>query len=97
MGFGFHELIAHAASTRDLCAGTIIGSGTVSNSNYQQVGSSCIAERRAIEMLDDGAVRTDYIRFGDRVRMEARQAEGDVLFGAIDQIVMAPVPGAEED
>lgn len=96
MGFGFHELIAHAASTRDLCAGTIIGSGTVSNSNYQQVGSSCIAERRAIEMLDEGAIRTDYIRFGDRVRMEARQADGGLLFGAIDQIVVSPVSVAKE-
>ena len=90
MGFGFHELIAHAAATRDLCAGTIIGSGTVSNPDYRIVGSSCIAERRGIEMLDQGAPKTPYMAFGDTVRMEARLPDGSVVFGAIDQRVIAP-------
>lgn len=88
MEFGFHELVAHAASTRSLCAGTIIGSGTVSNSNFREIGSSCIAERRGIEMLDDGAARTGFMRFGDRVRMECRMRDGRLLFGSIDQQVV---------
>jgi fumarylacetoacetate (FAA) hydrolase len=88
MEFGFHELVAHAASTRSLCAGTIIGSGTVSNSNFREVGSSCIAERRGIEMLDEGAARTGFMRFGDTVRMESRMPDGSLLFGAIDQRVV---------
>jgi len=69
MGFGFHELIAHAAYSRNLSAGTIIGSGTVSNANYRVVGSGCIAERRAIELADRGRIETEYMRFGDRVRI----------------------------
>ncbi len=88
MEFGFHELVAHAASTRSLCAGTVIGSGTVSNSNFREVGSSCIAERRGIEMLDEGAARTGFMRFGDTVRMESRMPDGSLLFGAIDQRVV---------
>lgn len=88
MEFGFHELVAHAASTRSLCAGTIIGSGTVSNSNFREIGSACIAERRGIEMLDEGKARTGFMRFGDRVRMECRLRDGSVLFGAIDQKVV---------
>ncbi len=89
MGFGFHHLVAHAASTRSLCAGTIIGSGTVSNDDYRKVGSSCIAERRGIEMLDQGSARTDYMRFGDTVRMETTLPDGAILFGTIDQRVVA--------
>jgi fumarylacetoacetate (FAA) hydrolase len=88
MAHGFDELVAHAASTRTLCAGTIIGSGTVSNDNYREVGSSCIAERRAIEMLDDGAALTPFMHFGDTVRIEARMPNGGVMFGAIDQRVV---------
>lgn len=88
MEFGFHELVAHAASTRSLCAGTIIGSGTVSNANFREIGSTCIAERRGIEMLDEGAARTGFMRFGDRVRMECRLRDGSLLFGAIDQRVV---------
>ena len=60
MGFGFHELVAHAARTRDLVAGTVIGSGTVSNPNFREVGSSCIAERRGIEPLDERAPNTAF-------------------------------------
>ena len=87
MSIGFDGLIAHAAYSRDLVAGTVIGSGTVSNANFREVGSSCIAERRGIEMLDEGAPKTEFMAFGDRVRMEARLADGSPLFGAIDQTV----------
>lgn len=88
MLFGFHELIAHAAFSRDLVAGTIIGSGTVSNPNYAEVGSSCISEIRAIEMIADGVAQTGFMRFGDRVRMEALTADGSAPFGVIDQQVV---------
>jgi fumarylacetoacetate (FAA) hydrolase len=88
MEFGFHELIAHAASTRSLPAGTIIGSGTVSNANYREIGSSCIAELRAIELMDTGAPQTGFMRFGDRVRMEAVANDGSAPFGAIDQTIV---------
>ena len=88
MAFGFHELIAHAARTRALPAGTIIGSGTVSNENYHEVGSSCISERRAIEMAEGGKPETPFMAFGDTIRMEARGASGEVLFGAIEQRVV---------
>jgi len=87
MMFGFHELVAHAALTRDLVAGTIIGSGTVSNTNYAEVGSSCISEVRAIEIIDSGTPKTAFMTFGDRVRMEARTYDGATPFGAIEQIV----------
>jgi fumarylacetoacetate (FAA) hydrolase len=89
MNFGFDELIAHAAVTRRLSAGTLIGSGTVSNAGGAK-GSACIAERRAIELIEQGASATPFMRFGDRVRMEARWNDRPV-FGAIDQrIVQAP-------
>lgn len=87
MHFGFDQLIAHAALTRRLSAGTLIGSGTVSNHD-RSVGSACISERRAIEMIEHGAPRTGFMRFGDRIRMEARCADGSPLFGAIDQRVV---------
>ncbi len=87
MEVGFHELIAHAAATRDLCAGTVIGSGTVSNDNFREIGSSCIAERRGIEIVDEGAPRTRFMQFGDRVRMEAICEDSSSPFGAIDQRV----------
>jgi fumarylacetoacetate (FAA) hydrolase len=92
MSFSFGELVAHGAATRNLCAGTIIGSGTVSNEDYRQIGSSCIAERRAIETLDEGAPRTPYMRFGDSVRMEAVGLAGETLFGVLEQQVI-PAPG----
>jgi fumarylacetoacetate (FAA) hydrolase len=88
MGFGFHELIAHAARTRHLVAGTIIGSGTVSNENFRQIGSSCIAERRGIEIVDFGEARTAYMNFGDTVRMRAVMPDGRAPFGSIDQRVV---------
>jgi fumarylacetoacetate (FAA) hydrolase len=88
MAFGFHELVAHAALTRELVAGTVIGSGTVSNPDYAMVGSSCISEIRAIEMIADGAASTPFMAFGDRVSMTARTASGEAPFGTIDQIVV---------
>ncbi len=88
MRFGFHELIAHAAATRDLVAGTIIGSGTVANTDYAKVGSSCISERRAIEIISAGKPTTEFMAFGDRVRMEARTDNGGSPFGAIAQTVV---------
>jgi fumarylacetoacetate (FAA) hydrolase len=87
MNFHFGELIAHAALTRRLRAGTLIGSGTVSNAE-RNVGSACIAERRAIEMIEQGAPVTGFMRFGDRVRMDVTGSDGQSLFGAIDQRVV---------
>jgi fumarylacetoacetate (FAA) hydrolase len=88
MGFSFEQLIAHAARTRNLSAGTVIGSGTVSNSDYRTVGSACIAERRGIELEDFGKPRTEYMRFGDRSRIEMFDAYGKSIFGAINQRVV---------
>jgi fumarylacetoacetate (FAA) hydrolase len=85
MGFSFGELISHAARTRNLAAGTLIGTGTISNENFREVGSACIAERRAIELVDEGAPRTPYLKFGDRVRIEMFDTDGRSIFGAIDQ------------
>ncbi|WP_341887228.1 fumarylacetoacetate hydrolase family protein [Variovorax sp. YR752] len=88
MNFHFGQLIAHAARTRRLTAGTIIGSGTVSNV-ARGAGSACIAERRVIEKIDQGEMRTGFMKFGDRVRMQARFADGrDGPFGVIDQRVV---------
>lgn len=86
MTYGFDELIAHAAATRDLCAGTVLGSGTVSNDDYRRVGSGCIAERRAIDQIE-GKPLTPYLRFGDRARIDALDASGRSVFGAIDQVI----------
>ncbi|WP_219894243.1 fumarylacetoacetate hydrolase family protein [Aquisediminimonas profunda] len=88
MEVSFPEMIAYAARSRMLCAGTVFGSGTVSNANFREVGSSCIAERRGIEVLDTGSVKTGFMRFGDRLRMEARMADDTPLFGAIDQKIV---------
>jgi fumarylacetoacetate (FAA) hydrolase len=87
MNFGFDELIAHAARTRKLSAGTIIGSGTVSNVD-RACGSACIAERRVIEMIDEGQAKTGFMRFGDRVTMTACDETGYAPFGTIDQRVV---------
>lgn len=87
MSVGFHELVAHAATTRDLVAGTIIGSGTVANGDYAEVGSSCISERRAIEIIARGRPETSFMRFGDAIRMEAKAKDGASPFGVIDQKV----------
>ncbi len=87
MDFRFGALIAHAASTRRLRAGTIIGTGTVSNSGADKVGSACISERRALDILA-GRAPTGFLRFGDRVTMEAFDPKGFPLFGQIDQRVV---------
>ena len=88
MAFGFDELIAHAARTRSLPAGTILGSGTVSNADYRATGSSCIAERRGIETIDTGEPRIGFMRFGDRVRMDACNAAVGSVFGVLEQRVV---------
>jgi fumarylacetoacetate (FAA) hydrolase len=89
MNFSFGQLMAHAARTRRLAAGSIVGSGTVSNVS-RSAGSACIAERRVIEKIDQGEIRTAFMHFGDRVRMQARFDDGrDGPFGVIDQRVVA--------
>lgn len=94
MNFSFGELIAHAARTRRLSAGTIIGSGTVSNRD-RAAGSSCLAERRMIEMIDHGQAKTPFMSFGSRVRMAAKHPDGRPgPFGEIQQRVVA-ARGAE--
>lgn len=88
MNFSFGQLIAHAARTRRLSAGTIVGSGTVSNVD-RSAGSACIAERRVIEMIDQGKAETGFMKFGDRVQMAARFEDGTAgPFGEIDQRVV---------
>ncbi len=86
MVFNFPQLIAHAAKTRSLAAGTIIGSGTVSNRD-RTAGSACIAERRMLEQIETGAPTTPFLKFGDRVRIEMCDHDGRSIFGAIDQHV----------
>lgn len=88
MHFHFGQLVAHAARTRRLTAGCIVGSGTVSNVS-RAAGSSCIAERRVIEMIDQGEAKTGYMKFGDRIRMEAQYPDGRAgPFGVIEQRVV---------
>lgn len=86
MTFNFPALIAHAARTRALGAGSIIGSGTVSNYD-RSAGSSCLAERRMLEIIEQGEAQTPFLTFGDRVRIEMFDAAGQSIFGAIDQVV----------
>ena len=86
MTFSFPQLVHHAAKTRVLTAGTIIGSGTVSNLDRSR-GSSCLAELRMLEILESGKATTPFMHFGDRIRIEMFDKQGNNLFGAIDQIV----------
>lgn len=86
MTFDFPQLVAHAAKTRPLCAGSIVGSGTISNVDRSK-GSACLAEVRMLETIADGAPKTDFMKFGDRIRIEMFDAEGNSIFGAIDQAV----------
>lgn len=97
MTFNFPRLVSHAARTRPLSAGAIVGSGTVSNKQGTDhgtsiaeggVGYSCIAEVRMIETIRDGAPSTPFMRFGDRVRIEMLDENGASIFGAIDQQVV---------
>jgi fumarylacetoacetate (FAA) hydrolase len=87
MTFDFCDLVAHAAKSRTLGAGTVIGSGTVSNLDRSN-GSSCLAEIRMLETIDSGAPVTPFMKFGDQVRIEMLDAEGQSLFGAIDHKVV---------
>ncbi len=97
MTFDFGQLVAHAAKSRLLCAGTIVGSGTVSNKldrgpgkpvDEGGVGYSCIAELRMIETIESGAPKTSFMRFGDNVRIEMHGGDGQSVFGSIDQTIV---------
>ena len=96
MSFHFGQLIAHVAKTRNLRAGTVVGSGTVSNPGAEKHGRmdwpkgySCIAEKRSMEVIQNGKATTEFMQFGDRVRIEMKGKDGHSLFGAIDQTVAA--------
>ncbi len=86
MHFHFGDLIAHAAKTRHLMPGTIIGSGTVSNEDHD-MGSSCLAEKRMIEKINEGAIKTPFMKEGDTIKIEMKSAEGQNIFGTIFQKV----------
>lgn len=89
MQFDFAQLVAHAAKTRPLSAGTIVGSGTVANEDTS-LGASCFAERRTVETLEHGKPRTPFMKFGDTVRIEMLDADGASIFGAIEQRIERP-------
>jgi fumarylacetoacetate (FAA) hydrolase len=86
MHFSFHDLIAHIAKTRSYTAGTILGSGTVSNEDRSR-GSSCLAEKRMIEKIDNGTMTTPFLQYGDRVEIEMFDNGGKSIFGRIEQTV----------
>lgn len=86
MHFHFGQLIAHTARTRTVSAGSIIGSGTVSNED-PAMGSSCLAEKRMLEKIQFGEIKTPFMKVGDRVRIEMKNPDGTSIFGAIDQVV----------
>ena len=86
MHFSFLDLIEHAAKTRPLAAGTIIGSGTISNEDRAR-GSSCLAEQRMLEKIDTGEFKTPFMKFGDKVRIEMFNQAGENIFGTIEQVV----------
>jgi fumarylacetoacetate (FAA) hydrolase len=86
MQFSFPELIAHAARTRPLAAGTLVGSGTIANQDVSR-GASCLAERRMLEIIADGAPKTPFMRFGDTVSIEMLDAGGRSIFGSLDHTV----------
>lgn len=88
MTFSFPELIAHAAKTRHLKAGTIIGSGTVSNVDRSK-GSSCIAEKRMLEIIEQGEAKTPFMKFGDHIKIEMLDENGHSIFGSIEQVVQS--------
>ncbi len=90
MHFSFFDLIAHITRTRRLTAGTILGSGTVSNAERTR-GVSCLAERRILELLETGEARTPYLKPGDRVQIQALNDAGEDVFGTIDQKVAVVV------
>lgn len=84
MDMSFAQLLEYIAYNRRLGAGFVLGSGTVSNEDYRQVGSACLAEQRALEVIDRGEPTTPFLQFGERVRFEAKDAGGASVFGAID-------------
>jgi len=92
MVFHFGQLIAHAAKTRNLRAGAIVGSGTVSNKDAKR-GYCCIAEKRCLEMIEHGQASTEFMKYGDTVKIEMLDEAGKSIFGAIDQAV-APLANA---
>ncbi len=85
MQFSFHELIAHAARTRPLAAGTIVGSGTVANQDESR-GASCMAEKRMLEIIREGKATTPFLSYGARVRIEMRDRDGRNIFGTIEHV-----------
>ncbi|MDO8251453.1 MAG: fumarylacetoacetate hydrolase family protein, partial [Rhodoferax sp.] len=87
MTFHFGQLIAHLCKTRNVRAGAIIGSGTVSNKDWSH-GYSCIAEKRAIETIQDGKPLTEFMKYGDTIRIEMKGRDGQSLFGAIEQEIV---------
>lgn len=87
MQFSFAELLAHGAKTRPLSAGTIMGSGTIANAD-RSVGASCLAEKRVLEIVEEGQARTPFLQFGDHVRIEMLDTKGQSIFGAIEQAVV---------
>ena len=94
MVFSFPQLIAHLVKTRNARAGSIVGSGTVSNKDARR-GYTCIAEKRALEMIDGGAPKTGFMRFGDTIRIEMLDAAGKSVFGAIEQkVVQGELPAS---
>jgi fumarylacetoacetate (FAA) hydrolase len=86
MQFNFAQLVAHAARTRPLAAGTIVGSGTIANEDTA-VGASCLAEKRMLEIIADGKPSTPFMSFGDTIRIEMRDADGKNIFGTIEQVI----------
>ena len=88
MQFNFAQLIAHAAKTRPLSAGTIVGSGTIANQDEQK-GASCLAERRVLEVISAGQAKTSFLKFNDVVHIEMLDKQGNSVFGAIEQKIMA--------
>ncbi len=95
MTFHFGQLVAHLCKTRNVRAGSIIGSGTVSNKDWSH-GYSCIAEKRAIETIQDGKPATEFMQYGDTIRIEMRGRDGQSLFGAIEQEIVPLVNTATQ-
>ncbi len=87
MQFNFAQLIAHAARTRPLVAGTLVGSGTIANQD-RSVGASCLAEKRVLEIIEQGAAQTPFLQFGDRIKIEMLDARGASIFGSIEQTIV---------
>lgn len=87
MQFNFAQLLAHAAKTRPLAAGTIVGSGTIANEDTGK-GASCLAEIRMLEIIADGKPSTPFMIFGDKIRVEMFNPEGESIFGAIEQTIV---------